>query len=298
MTDTTPAAEAIEVPGLLDQIDTHTRELGVSQDTINADSAFVVERFREDERLVVHSLEEHLPRPLRQRGEVAIHDPADFVQFVNQLANVNGHRTRVYADVDRNQVVAVFDDHGEDGQAGWRQHRAILALKPDADWQLWAAADGRLVRQDVFASFLEDVAHTVVSPDAATMWEVATSFRAARRADFSSEINVQNGDVQLTYKEETDAKAGRTRSGDVEIPKEFTVRIAPWRGVDPVDVTARLRYHVDQGHLGIGFSLLRADRAKDDAFATLLARVREALDGIVPLLKANAPAALTARSDA
>jgi len=290
---TTELPAAVTVPAdYLGQLDEHTRKVEIEPANVDPNAPVVVERLRQDERLVVHSLEEHLDAPLRQRGEVVVHDPTDFAQLVNRLADA--HRSMVYADVDSSRIVAVFDDHGQDGLTGWRQHRATLTLKADADWELWTSHNNRLMRQDAFATLLEDVAHTVVTPDAATMLEVATGFRASRRAEFSSEIDVQSGDVKLAYQEVTDAKAGRTRSGDVEIPREFTIRIAPWRGVDPVEVKARLRYDVDKGQLGIGFSLLRADRARDDAFATLINRIREELDEAVPLLKGVAPAALRA----
>jgi uncharacterized protein YfdQ (DUF2303 family) len=268
-----------------DAADTHTRKTDVSPRAITAEGAFVVERFREDERIHVTSLEQHLPRPLRQRGTVTIHDPEDFAQYVNRLCD--HYSTVLYANVATGTVTVVFDDHSPEGIAGWREHRAELALKADPDWTRWTEADSKLMSQEGFATFLEEVAHTIVRPDAATLLEVATTFRATRKADFSGGVRLQSGDVEFRYKEETDAKAGK--SGKLEIPETFTVWAAPWRGVDAVELTARLRYRLDDGALRIGYALLRPDRARDDAFALILARLREAVDEAVLQIQGVAP---------
>lgn len=275
----------------LSEIDQNTRAVYLTPTGIGPDAPLVVDRFRQDERVEIHSLEQHLPNPLRQRGTVTIHDWADFAQLVNRLANA--HYSTVYANVDTGAVTAVFDDHAnpaEGGQvAGWRQHTATLKLQTDPDWDRWLKFSDKLLPQTDFASVLEDLAHTVVAPDAATLFEVATNFRATRKASFDSTVNVQNGDVQLSWAEETNAKAGTTKSGAVEVPKEFTISVAPWRGVDPVTLTARFRYYVDNGQLRIGYALLRADIARDNAFALILDKLRTAINEDVPLFKGIAP---------
>lgn len=293
--DATPAAGST-LTATLAEIDQHTRALYTHPTGVEAGAAVLVERLREDERLDIRSLEAHLPKPLRQRGNVTIHDWADFAELVNRLYDPN--HSAMYANVDTGTVTVVFDDHADnnlnDGNdAGWRQHTAVLKLQADPDWERWLKFDGKLQGQAEFANLLEDLAHTVVSPDAATLLEVATSFRATKKADFDSTINVQNGDVQLKYSEVTNATTGTTKSGAVEVPREFVVRIAPWRGTAPVDITARFRYHVDNGGLGIGFALLRPDRAKDDAFALILQLIRDEVEDDVPLFKGIAPSPVT-----
>lgn len=256
---------------------------------VDIDRPLVIERLRHDEHVQVRSLEAYLEQPLRARGTATLHEPADFAEYVNRLKLTEC--STLWADLDRSTVTAVLDDHATYSNPGWRSHTVALALKVDPDWQAWADADRKLMQQDGFASFLEDVAHTVVSPDAATMLEVATTFRAKRSADFSSSTRLQSGDVQFAYSEDTKASAGR--KGSLEVPEVFTIRVAPWNGVDPVDLTARLRYRIDGGGgLGIGFALLRPDRAKRDAFAAIIAKLREQIDG-VPLLVGTAPAAVS-----
>jgi uncharacterized protein YfdQ (DUF2303 family) len=294
-----PAATST-VTASLGEIDQHTRSIYINPTGISEDAAVVVERLRQDERVEVHSLEAHLRTPLRPRGTVAIHDWADFSELVNRLSDPS-HST-MYANVDAGTVTAVFDDHANTNTldkfglavAGWRQHTAVLKLQDDPDWTRWLQFDGKLLPQTDFATVLEDLAHTVVAPDAATLLEVATSFRATRKASFDSTVNIQNGDVQLSWAEETNAKAGTTKSGAVEVPREFTISVAPWRGVDTVTLTARFRYYVDNGQLRIGYALLRPDIARDNAFELILDRIRDEIEGDVPLFKGVAPAAVNA----
>lgn len=262
--------------------------LDIDAREVDPNQPLIIERLRHDEHVQVTSLEAHLEQPLRARGTATLHEPADFAEYVNRLKLTQC--TTLWADLDRSTVTAVLDDHATYSDPGWRSHTVALALKVDPDWQAWANYDGKLIPQDRFAEFLEETAHTVISPDAATMLEVATTFRAKRSADFSSSTRLQSGDVQFAYSEDTKASAGR--KGSLEVPERFTVRVTPWIGVQPVELTARLRYRIDgEGRLGIGFALLRPDLAKRRAFAEIIASLREAIDG-VPLLTGTAPEAI------
>lgn len=286
--------EPMTAEAVLEDLDSHLRKTTVDTSAITEQAPFVVERLRDDERLVVQSLESHLPRPLVQRGGVTIHDPSDFAELVNRLHDPN--HTALYANVEAGQITAVFDDHAAANVAGWRQHRATLRLKADADWERWAAKDNQLQTQEEFAEFLEDVAHTVVDPDAATLYEIATTFRASVKAAYAGGIKAQSGDVEFTFKEETEAKAGV--SGKLAIPQIITVRLAPWMGVDPVELVARFRFRLNGGNIRLAFSLLRPDRARDDAFALVLNNLRENVVEDVPLFKGAAPNEVTPRANA
>lgn len=249
------------------------------------DVPLLVARLRDGERLNVQSLEAHLPAPLRASGTAVLHDPYDFAQYVNRL-HVATHTT-VWADTKQGRVTAVLDDHAEYDVPGWRSHTVALHLQADEDWALWSKHSGRLMSQAEFAERIEELRHTIVRPDAADMLEVATTLQGKRSVAFKSGTRLQTGDVQLTFEETTQARAGA--AGKLEIPEKFVVRIAPWMGVEPVELEARLRYRIDGGQLAIGYQLLRADRAAVDAFAGVLARIREELAANVPVLMGVAP---------
>ncbi len=255
--------------------------------TVHEDTSLVVARLHVDERIVVKNLESHLDSPLRPRGTASLHDPGDFTEYVNRLANPQ--YTTVWADPDAGRLVAVFDDHADFDDAGWRSHTATLVLKSDPDWAAWLALDNRPGGQARFAEHIEDLAHTVVDPDAATMLELARTFDAKRNVNFRSGVKLESGDVQLTYEEITKAHAGE--KGELEIPSAFTIRIAPFLGVPAADISARLRWRITDGDLSIGYALLRPDRVRRDIISTLIGEMRGKLEDI-PMFMGTPPPAI------
>lgn len=230
---------------------------------------------RRDETFETLDLERKLQAPRRLRGTASLHDPMDFVTYVRRLADIH---TTVWGDEGNARFTAVFNDHADHYSPGWRDHTAVLLLQEDPEWTTWVNASGSWFGQVKFAEFLEDHAAAVVSPDGATMLEIATEFKAHKKAEFSSKVDLTTQDVQLTYNEETTAKA--TRAGQVEIPREFVVALSPFLGVPPVNVVARLKWNVDGGQLALGFRLHRPDLVKRDAFADIQTALTEGLSAV------------------
>lgn len=238
-------------------------------------TSLVVRTVRHDERVDTTDLETLLAAPRRARGTVVVHEPADFAGYVQQMEN---EATTVWADDEALRVTAVFNDHTAD-TAGWRDHTAVLEIRRDPDWQSWINRDNVLSGQTEFAEHLEDQARVIVEPDAATMLEVATSFHARRGAAFSRAARLDSGDVQLSWNEETTASAGA--SGQLEVPRVFTLRLAPLVGVDPIEIVARLRYRIKDGRLGIGYKLDRPDTAERNAFLDIRTGISNAINAAV-----------------
>jgi uncharacterized protein YfdQ (DUF2303 family) len=223
-----------------------------------------------DERVEVVDLEHTLGAPHHAHGEASIYDPTDFVSYVTRLA---GKGTTLWADPDHHKITAIYDDHAAEDAPGWRRHRAVLCLRTDEEWSAWCDKDGKLGPQEWFAEFIEDHAASVVTPDAATMLEIATTFQAVRNASFERGTRLQSGDVQLRWAETTTASAGA--KGHLEIPERFTVKLAPYLGVTPVELPARLRWRIRDGHLAIGYKLHRPDLAIREAFDRIRAQVAQ-----------------------
>lgn len=266
---------------------------------LNRVTALAVTRVRDDERIQVTDLEPHLTVPLRPRGTAVLHEPDDFAAYVLRLADTNEDdpATTLWADLDNRRVTAVFNDHTDGGGAGWRDHTAVFQVKVDPDWSAWTGSSGKLVSQTEFAEFLEDHMHALVEPAAADLLEVVTTFKALRRVTYRSATRLSSGDLQFAYDQETTTQAGR--KGDVEVPSQFTLRLAPFAGLPVVDVLARLRWRIDEaGGLRIGYVLHRRDLVERDAFNQLVriigARVSVGDEGL-PLYTGQAPSALHAR---
>ncbi|PXY27412.1 DUF2303 family protein [Prauserella muralis] len=258
---------------------------------VRMNGPLVVRTRRHDERIDVTNLEEFLPEPTRNRGAVVLYDVGDFAAYVQRLAD---DHTTVWGEESRSRFTAVFNDHADYNRPGWRDHSAELRLLDDPEWQAWLATDGRWFNQFDFAEFLEDRAATIVDPDPADFLEVASSFKAHKKAEFSSAVNLTTTDLQLTYNEETKTT---TKSGQIEVPRRFTVALSPFLGLPPVNIPARLRYSVSDGQLSIGYRLHRPDLARRNAFADIrqtLANELAATDGdfVVPVMLGQAPGSL------
>ncbi|WP_031465984.1 DUF2303 family protein [Sciscionella sediminilitoris] len=233
----------------------------------------------------VRHLEQFMPAPQRARGGAVLHDLPSFLTYVNRLG---APETTIWAHERVGTVSAVFNDHGG-STPGWRDHTARLALQPDPDWQLWTNSDGSLGDQEWFAEHIEDTAHTIRNPDAATMHMIAMTFKAHSKAEFNRSTRLESGDVALTYSEETTAKAGG--KGNIEVPERFAIELRPFVGAEPQQLIARLRYRIRDGGLRIGYKLLRPDEARRQAFETIVDGVRDALRIEAPVMYGTTPEA-------
>lgn len=241
--------------------------------SLDLESSIITRVVRNDETIETRNLERWLPEPARLRGHATVYDPSDFITYVDRLGDAS---TTVWGDEDSATFTAMFNDHTDNLLAGWRDHTARLALKDDPDWAAFMRLDGQYVGQLAFAEFLQDYLNVFAEPDGATLLEIATSFKAHRRAEFASDVNLDNGDVSFTYNEVTTQKTNK--SGQIEIPETFVVRLSPFLGMPPVEMGARLRWNLDGGNLHIGFKLTRPDLVKRDAFAAIGAEIRKNLE--------------------
>lgn len=255
---------------------------------LHVESSLVVARVRNDETIRIVDLEEHLDAPRNARGHADLHDPTGFVSYVNRLADQQ--HTTVWADENANTVTAVLDDHHDRLSAGWRRHTVKLTLRPDPDWLRWMALNEQLVPQTQFAYHIDGNYHLITRPDAATMREVAMSMSGKRNVTFNQQVRMENNDFHLNYVEETTATAGR--NGTLEVPQDFDVQLSPFVGCDPIILTARLCYAIDNGQLRIGYQLIRPDLVKRDVFESLVRRITDELTGDIPVLYGTAPASL------
>jgi uncharacterized protein YfdQ (DUF2303 family) len=101
--------------------------------------------------------------------------------------------------------------------------------------------------------------------------ELARKFEAQKKVSFSSDIRLNNGDIQLTYQEATEAKA----KGQIAFPSEFTLGISVLHGGAAYEVKCNLRYKLSDGRLGIWYDIVREQALIDAAFQDLLQVVRE-----------------------
>lgn len=218
---------------------------------------------RDDQRLELVDLEQYAPVPTRKRGLVQLRTAEALFGYAKRHADE--HATTLWSDLSTAQVEAVFNDHTSEQDAGWGDHRAVLALVSTADWDHWLRRDGQLLAQEQFAEHIEDGADAVTSPDAATMLEIAQSFHAKRGVNFRSGKQLASGEVQFLYEETLNAKAGQR--GEIGVPALFQLTLQPFEGGAAYQLFARFRYRIDaEGGLRLGYRLIRPDKVREQAF--------------------------------
>lgn len=226
-------------------------------------------------------IEEHLDQfrdaPRRKQGSFTAHTGDAFISYMEKHVTPT---SELWADITSRSVSAVINAHDKTGgEAGWGDHTLKLQLQHTPAWAAWANLDGKWLSQVQFAELLEERFLDVVSPDAATLTEVARTFKATKSAAFESEHILSSGQVQFGYREEIDAKAGR--KGNLDIPEAFTLGLTPFEGGKPYQVLARLRFSIDDQKLRIRYVLDRPSEI-----------VRAAFDEVVGVIAAGVAAPL------
>jgi len=240
--------------------------------------------------------------PDRAKGTTTLHDAASFVAFgrKHQLP-----QTDYFADLRSNRVVAVFnaneavstytvpdatdpskdtEERGEaEGTAGWSDHRATLLLSHTVAWQTWMKFNGQMLSQHDFAELVEgrlvDFLAESGSPSAADMLELAQTFEATSNVAFKTVDVLANGRRGLNYEVEQTTRAGER--GQIEIPKGFTLAVAPFEGGEPYKQPARFRYRIVGQALQLGYVLDRPEDTLKDAFLGIVETIEQGVDRTV-----------------
>jgi len=221
-----------------------------------------------------------LAHPLRKTGTVRLLDATSFAAYV--LKHADGDATQLYADPATPGVTALLNGHRAAPDAtGWGDHRAVLTFRPTDAWNRWTANDGKLLNQVQFAEHVEASLPDIRVPTGADLLELAQSFQANTKVRFESSRDLGSGQRQLVYREEVEAGAGPL--GNLTIPKEFELGLAPYEGTGLYKVTARLRYRIAEGRLSLGYVLDRPRDVQRTAFDEVLKDV-ETQTSMVALL--------------
>lgn len=229
--------------------------------------------------LITVDTEEYAQRPHRKRGTVTASDAAAFAAYVKKHGLA---QTEVWSNPPTASLVAVINAHmgttgdGVEDYAGWGDHRVQLRLTTTPAWTAWASHDRKLLGQVDFAEHVEDRLIDFVTPDGATMLELAQTFNAKRSVKFESSRRLKSGETQLVYKEDETAAAGR--KGDIDIPDTFELALRPYEGCAPYRVPARLRYRIVDGQLRLGYVLERPDEIQRAAFDDIVNAVHAEID--------------------
>ena len=223
---------------------------------------------RED---ITNDVEKAQPTPNRKRGTVVVKDLSSLLACCADQRNEGGGY--IYADPDARKITAIFNDHREFDMPGWRDHRAEFKAEYTPEFDNWLRNNRQPKEQGAFAEFIEDNFADLAGDDAQTLLDVATTIQAKTNINFGSAKRLQNGQVQLTYTEDIDARAGA--AGALEIPKEFTLGLRIFKNGDGYKLRARLKYRLASGSVKFWYELDRPERSVEDAFAGYVETLRD-----------------------
>jgi uncharacterized protein YfdQ (DUF2303 family) len=217
----------------------------------------------------IHDLERYLEAPRHARGGAVMHDADSFAEYVTRLVGGVGAtgpmvaQASLWADDAARSVVCVFNDHGDGVTPGWRDLRATYNARVDPDWQRWRDHNTKPMTQLAFGEFLQDMAHSIVEPAAASLVQTAMSFTAKRNLQFESAARIDTGDINLVYRETTKAEPVR---GNIEMPAAIVIQTPVFYGRPAIQISARIRPRIQDGQLQISYVLQRPDIAERESF--------------------------------
>lgn len=203
----------------------------------------------------------HRLAPQRKQASLTFTTAESFVAYWNLF---NSEQSQLFGSQEQTTVTAIFDyHHAGEGPAQWREHRATFRLLQTEEWKLWLANNGKKKSQADFALFLEDNAADILEPDGAAMLDYAREMQAKTDVTFASSVNLGSGRRQFTYQEQGSTTVGK---GKMEVPESFKLRLVTHLGGPLKEVTARLRYRIDEGKLILWYDLLRPHTVNEQAF--------------------------------
>lgn len=193
--------------------------------------------------------------------------------LVDYAAGFKDSGALLLASIEKDRIVAYLDYHAGPDQPGFLGHVATLQLERSLEWKAWAAIDGKLMPQLEFVRFLEENREDISLPDAATILEACRDLQALRKVDFRSVVREDSENYRIEYSNEADA---RGKGGLVTVPAEFILRLPVYFDGEHIEIHALLRWSVgDDGKLGLGIKLKRAERVRQAVFRALVASVSE-----------------------
>ena len=211
--------------------------------------------------------------PVNPAGTLTLLTPESFGRAISDHRDA---RTKVFADGEKSEIVAVFDFLQAGGNVstslpdargiGWGQLRAVIGFSESRKLKEWKRTLEWMSQAD-FANFLEDHLEDVVEPEGQHLLEIATDLEASSTGGFKGKVNLQNGSVKLCYQDEVETS--------VEIPRNLTLGIPLFEHGDRYKLGARLRFIISGGSVKFRLLFTNLQDAKDQEFERIVQEIEE-----------------------
>lgn len=216
----------------------------------------------------------HTLAPERVERAVKVFDSASFVEYYNLFEDIG---SRVFADEEKNSVVAILDYHLDSTTPRWGKHKLTLTLRLSEEWTRWTKLNGQQVTQQAFVEFLEQNCTDISAPDPASIRDIANDLSATTEMDFQSAKRQSDGSVRFKCIETTKTKVG---GNEVEVPDRFRISIPVFVGGDRIDIDAFLRFRIAGQKLNFFYTLVRPEAAVRAAFKATRDQIEAGIEGL------------------
>lgn len=216
------------------------------------------------------------PESIKREYEVA--DTKSFVDYYNRFkANPT-----VTASLAKRTLSAVLNDHTDAATKDFANH--VLSRKFEATRALTRilGQNRKALGQTQFALFLEDNAKLVAEPPKGELLKMVLTFKALKNFKLDSSVDLQNGDVNLSFISKTG-----TETGQALLPEQIKFALPLFQGETlNWELPARLKYKVDpeSGGVNIWYELIEVEDLLDDAFKDALLDLQGLVDKPIALI--------------
>lgn len=215
---------------------------------------------------VLDLVDEGIGDPRFKVGHATVTDVDSFVAYVRDQDEV----PRIWADVTRSQVTAVFDDH-RSVTAGRQDFKATYQLTKSPEFKQLMEVDGNFRGASSFAELVEDLQHVIASPSTADILELVRKFRSTTIVNLTEHHDDKTGDRTFRYETKTEI------AEELIAPDEFVFVVPVYRGQEPVEVRAKFRYRPTGEAVGFGLKMLAITQIHEQAFETVVEELTERL---------------------
>jgi uncharacterized protein YfdQ (DUF2303 family) len=177
------------------------------------------------------------------------------VEYVNRFGD---KETMICANYEAGKILVTIDGDGE--RPSHKSHKARFEAQMHDVTKAWLSICGRPMAQAAFGQFLEDRAQDVIKPESASVMEMVMTFDATKKVTFKSAQRLHDGQRQLMYVEENEAR------GAVTFPDHFMILAPIYRGMEPQQIKFLVRYRIDDGKLLFSVDMHDKERALREAF--------------------------------
>lgn len=206
--------------------------------------------------------------PENPGGTLTLLTPESFARAVTDHRDI---RTKVFADSEQSQIVAVFDflqtgGLSEDRKGGWGKFSAKIGFAESRKLKEWKATL-EWMTQAQFANFIEDHLEDVLEPSGHDLLTIATDLEASSSGSFKGKVNLDNGSVRLAYSDEVETT--------VEVPKNLILGIPLFEHGDRYRLPARLRFQIGGGSVKFRLLFTNLADAKEQEFERIVQEIEE-----------------------